>query len=170
MIAKFNDIEPKITKPAFIADNAVITGDVTIKEDASIWYGAVLRGDIEPVTVGKGSNVQELCIMHTSEGTPCTVGDNVTVGHGVILHGCTVEDNCLIGMGATILDGAVIGKESIVGACALVTKDKVFPPRSMIIGSPAKAVRQLTDAEVAGLHAHPKHYVEVAKKTEASRS
>ena len=165
MIAKFNGISPKIDKPAFIADTAVITGDVIIKEDANIWYGAVLRGDIEPITVGKGSNIQDLCILHTSEGTPCTV----TVGHGVILHGCTVEDNCLIGMGATILDGAVIGKESIVGACALVTKDKVFPPRSMIIGSPAKAVRQLTDAEVAGLHAHPKHYVEVAKATEASR-
>ncbi|MBO7517261.1 MAG: gamma carbonic anhydrase family protein, partial [Spirochaetia bacterium] len=144
MIAKFNGAEPKIEKPAFIADNAVITGDVIIKEDANIWYGAVLRGDIEPITVGKGSNIQDLCILHTSEGTPCTVGDNVTVGHGVILHGCTVEDNCLIGMGATILDGAVIGRESIVGACALVTKDKVFPPRSMIIGSPAKAVRQLT--------------------------
>ena len=169
MIAKYNDIVPKINKPAFIADNAVITGDVTVKEDASIWYGAVLRGDIEPVTVGKGSNIQEMCILHTSEGTPCTVGDNVTVGHGVILHGCTVEDNCLIGMGATILDGAVIGEESIVGACALVTKDKVFPPRSMIIGSPAKAVRQLSDEEIAGLHAHPKHYVEVAKITEASR-
>ena len=163
MIAKFNGIEPKVEKPAFIADNAVITGNVIIKEDANIWYGAVLRGDIEPITVGKGSNIQDLCILHTSEGTPCTVGDNVTVGHGVILHGCTVEDNCLIGMGATILDGAVIGHESIVGACALVTKDKVFPPR-------AKAVRQLTDAEVAGLHAHPKHYVEVARKTEASRS
>ncbi len=170
MIAKFNGIEPKVEKPAFIADNAVITGNVIIKEDANIWYGAVLRGDIEPITVGKGSNIQDLCILHTSEGTPCTVGDNVTVGHGVILHGCTVEDNCLIGMGATILDGAVIGHESIVGACALVTKDKVFPPRSMIIGSPAKAVRQLTDVEVAGLHAHPKHYVEVARKTEASRS
>ena len=149
MIAKFNGIEPKVEKPAFIADNAVITGNVIIKEDANIWYGAVLRGDIEPITVGKGSNIQDLCILHTSEGTPCTVGDNVTVGHGVILHGCTVEDNCLIGMGA---------------------KDKVFPPRSMIIGSPAKVVRQLTDAEVAGLHAHPKHYVEVARKTEASRS
>ncbi|MBR0318801.1 MAG: gamma carbonic anhydrase family protein [Spirochaetia bacterium] len=170
MIAKFNEISPKIDKPAFIAGNAVITGNVIIKEDANIWYGAVLRGDIEPITVGKGSNIQDLCILHTSEGTPCTVGDNVTVGHGVILHGCTVEDNCLIGMGATILDGAVIGKESIVGACALVTKDKVFPPRSMIIGSPAKAVRQLTEDEVAGLHAHPKHYVEVAKQTEASRS
>ena len=153
MIAKFNGIEPKVEKPAFIADNAVITGNVIIKEDANIWYGAVLRGDIEPITVGKGSNIQDLCILHTSEGTPCTV-----------------EDNCLIVMGATILDGAVIGHESIVGACALVTKDKVFPPRSMIIGSPAKVVRQLTDAEVAGLHAHPRHYVEVARKTEASRS
>jgi len=170
MIAKFNGISPVIENPAFIADNAVITGNVFIKEDANIWYGAVLRGDIEPITVGSGSNIQDLCILHTSEGTPCTVGDNVTVGHGVILHGCTVEEHCLIGMGATILDGAVIGKESIVGACALVTKGKVFPPRSMIMGSPAKVVRQLTDSEVAGLHEHPKHYVEVAKKTEASRS
>ncbi len=169
MIAKFNDIQPTVDKPAFIADNAVITGKVIIKEDASIWYGAVLRGDIEPITVGRGSNIQDLCILHTSDGTPCTVGDNVTVGHGVILHGCTVEDWCLIGMGATILDGAVIGKESIVGACALVTKDKVFPPRSMILGSPAKAVRQLTEEEIAGLHTHPRHYVEVAKATEASR-
>ena len=169
MIAKFNDKMPVVDKPSFIADNAVITGDVTIKEDANIWYGAVLRGDIDPIVVGKGSNIQDGCILHTSEGTPCLVGDNVTVGHGVILHGCIIEDNCLIGMGATILDGAVIGKESIVGACALVTKGKKFPPRSMIIGSPAKAVRTLTDEEVAGLHSHPVHYVEVARATEASR-
>ena len=169
MIAKFNDKMPVVDKPSFIADNAVITGDVTIKEDANIWYGAVLRGDIDPIVVGKGSNIQDGCILHTSEGTPCLVGDNVTVGHGVILHGCVIEDNCLIGMGATVLDGAVIGKESIVGACALVTKGKKFPPRSMIIGSPAKAVRTLTDEEVAGLHSHPVHYVEVARATEASR-
>jgi len=169
MIAKFNDKMPVMDRPAFIADNAAITGDVTVKEDANVWYGTVLRGDIEPIVVGRGSNIQDGCILHTSEGTPCLVGDNVTVGHGVILHGCVIEDNCLIGMGATVLDGAVIGKESIVGACALVTKGKKFPPRSMIIGSPAKAVRTLTDEEVADLHSHPVHYVEVARATETSR-
>ncbi len=169
MIAKFKEKFPKIEKPAFIADNAVITGDVEIKEDASIWYGAVLRGDIEPIVVGKGSNVQDGCVLHTSEGTPCILGDYVSVGHAAILHGCRIENYCLIGMGATIIDDAVIGEESIVGACALVTKGKKFPPRSMILGNPAKVVRSLTDEEVAGLHSHPMHYIQAAKDTEASR-
>lgn len=161
---------PAIGNASFIAENAVITGNVTLKDDSNIWYNAVLRGDIEPIEVGEGSNIQDGCVLHTSEGSPCIVKDHVTVGHMAILHGCTVENYCLIGMGAIILDNAVINEESIVGAGALVTKGKVFPPRSMILGNPAKVVRELTEQEIAGLHAHAPHYVETAKTTAASLS
>lgn len=135
----------------WIAPTAVLIGKVIVREGASIWFGAVLRGDNEAIVVGEGSNIQDNSALHTDMGCPLTLGRNVTVGHNVILHGCTVEDNSLIGMGATVLNRAIIPANSLVGAGALVTEGKTFPERSLIVGTPAKALRSLDDAAVAGL-------------------
>ncbi len=168
MIEKFKDFEPKIEKNVFIANSADVIGDVEIGEDSSVWHGVVIRGDVHFIRIGKRTSIQDLSMIHVThykkerkigDGNPTIVGDDVTIGHRVMLHGCTIEDACLIGMSATILDGAVIGKESIVGAGSLVTKNKKFPPRSLIMGSPAKVVRSLTDEEVAELYASAKRYV-----------
>ena len=158
-IYQFQNKKPTIADTAYIATEAVIIGDVHLGEKTSVWPGAVLRGDNEPIVLGDGSNAQEGAIFHTDPGYPLTVGKNVTVGHQAMLHGCTVEDGCLIGIQAVVLNGAVIGAESLVGAGALVTEGKVFPPRSLIIGSPAKAVRTLTDEDVAGLQRNAANYV-----------
>ncbi len=158
---------PKIDKSAWVAPGATVVGDVKIEEDCSIWFGVVIRGDVHKIRIGKRVSVQDLSMIHVthykkddkSDGSPTVIGDDVTIGHKVMLHGCTIENACLIGMSATILDNAVIGKESIVGAGALVTKGKVFPPRSLIIGSPAKVVRELTDKEVEELYNSASRYV-----------
>jgi len=167
MLHTFKGIDPKIGEKSWIAPSADVVGDVTCGEDCSIWFGCVVRGDVHYISIGDRTNIQDLSMIHVthykngdkSTGNPTIIGNDVTVGHRVMLHGCTIEDACLIGMSATILDGAVIGKESIVGAGALVTKDKVFPPRSLIIGSPAKVVRELSDEEVAELYASATRYV-----------
>jgi len=167
MLHKFKDWSPKLAKGVWVADSAEVIGRVELGEDVSIWFGAVLRGDIHYIKVGKGTNIQDLAVVHVthyikpdmSDGFPTIIGNYVTVGHKAMLHGCTIEDYSLIGMNATILDGAVIGSESIVGAGSVVTMGKKFPPRSMIIGTPAKVVRQLTDAEVADLHHHSELYI-----------
>lgn len=135
----------------WIAPTAVLIGKVVVKEGASIWFGAVLRGDNEPLVLGEGSNIQENSVLHTDPGCPLTIGANVTVGHNVILHGCIIGDNSLIGMGSTVLNKAVIPANCLVGANALVTEGKTFPERSLIVGAPAKAVRSLDDAAVEGL-------------------
>ncbi len=167
IIMKYKDLEPKIDKSAWIAPGASIIGDVEIAEESSVWFGVVIRGDVHKIRIGKRVSIQDLSMIHVthykkpdkSDGSPTIIGDDVTIGHKVMLHGCTIEDACLIGMSATILDDAVIGKESIVGAGALVTKGKKFPPRSLIIGSPAKVVRELSDEEVAELYASANRYV-----------
>jgi len=171
MIVPFKAYTPKLAKGAWIAQGATVIGDVEMGEDSAVWFGCVVRGDVHAVRIGARSNIQDLSMIHVthhkgkerkmdgSDGHPTIIGNDVTVGHRVMLHGCTIEDACLIGMSATILDGAVIGKESIVGAGSLVTKNKVFPPRSLIMGSPAKVVRELTDEEVAELYASAKRYV-----------
>jgi carbonic anhydrase/acetyltransferase-like protein (isoleucine patch superfamily) len=164
MVHSFEGERPDISRAAFIAWNAEVLGRVALGEGASIWYGAVLRGDIDAIRVGAGSNVQDGAALHVDSGQPCVIGDHVTIGHGAIVHACTVGDRCLVGMGAVILDRAVIGEDSIVGAGALVTQGKTFPPRSMLLGSPAKVVRALTDEEVAGLLAHAEAYVELARR------
>jgi carbonic anhydrase/acetyltransferase-like protein (isoleucine patch superfamily) len=152
------------TRPAsgrfFIAPTATIIGDIRLAEDASVWFGAVLRGDNEPILIGARSNVQDLCVMHADPGFPLTVGEDCTIGHAAILHGCTIGDGALVGMGAVILNGARIGRGSLVGARALITEGKEFPDRSLIVGSPAKAVRTLDDAAIASLKASAAHYVE----------
>ena len=151
--------QPSIHPTAFVAPNATLLGDVTIGEHASVWYNTVLRGDINRIVVGRGSNVQDGSVLHLSADHGCLIGDHVTVGHMAMLHACTIGNECLIGMGAIILDGAVIGARSIVGAGALVTQGKVIPPGSMVLGSPAKVARTLTDAEQDGLREWADRYV-----------
>lgn len=168
MIYPFKGIEPSIGEKTWIAPSADVVGDVTCGSDCSIWFGSVIRGDVHYIKIGNRVSIQDLSMVHVthykkadkSDGNPTIIGDDVTIGHRVMLHGCTIEDACLIGMSATILDGAVIGKESIVGASALVTKNKVFPPRSLIMGSPAKVVRELSDEEIKELYASASRYVE----------
>lgn len=164
----YKELAPKIGKNSWIAPSADVIGDVTMGKDCSIWFGTVVRGDVHKIVIGNRVSVQDLSMVHVthfkkedkSDGNPTIIGDDVTIGHRVMLHGCTIENACLIGMSATILDGAVIGEESIVGAGSLVTKNKVFPPRSLIMGSPAKAVRELTEKEIKELYASASRYVD----------
>jgi len=151
--------EPQIHDSAYITDSATLIGKVVLKANSSIWYGATLRGDNEPIVIGVGSNVQEGAVLHTDPGSPLTVGDNVTIGHQAMLHGCTVGDGSLIGIQAVVLNDAVIGKNCLIGACALVTTGAKIPDRSLVMGSPAKVIRELTDDEIAGMHRGIKGYV-----------
>jgi carbonic anhydrase/acetyltransferase-like protein (isoleucine patch superfamily) len=148
----------------WIAPNAAVVGRVELKTNSSVWFGAVLRGDNDPIVVGEGSNIQDHSVLHTDEGVPLTVGAGVTVGHRVMLHGCTIGDNSLIGIGAVVLNRAVIGRDCIIGAQALITEGKVIPDRSLVVGSPGKVVRELTDAEVGFLRLSALHYVENWKR------
>ena len=142
---------PSVPASAWVAPNATLVGSVTLGESASVFYGAVLRADVDTITLGAGSNIQDNVVVHCDAGKPTTIGANVSVGHAAVLHGCTIEDGVLIGMGATVLNNAVIGANSLVGAGALVTEGKVFPPGSLIVGVPARAVRTLTPEQIAGL-------------------
>ena len=167
MLLKFKKWFPKIGKNSWIAPSADVIGNVTIGEDSSIWFGAVIRADVHKIIIGSRTSIQDLSMVHVthyknedmSDGNPTIIGDDVTVGHNVMLHGCEIENGCLIGMSATILDGAVIGEGSIVGAHSLVTSGKKFPPRSLIMGSPAKVVRTLSEEEAQGLIEHAARYV-----------
>ena len=141
--------KPVIHPSAFVADNATVRGSVTLGANSSVFFGAVLRGDRAPITIGAGTNIQDNCVVHVDYDHPVTVGENVTVGHGAILHGCTVGDNTLIGMATTVLNGAVIGRDCIVGAGSLVPQGMVIPDGSMAFGSPAKIRRPLTEEEIA---------------------
>ncbi len=159
MIQTYKEHTPQISESAYIAPSAVIIGEVSLAGNTSVWPQVTMRGDMAPITVGEGSNIQDNSVVHVNADLPTSIGRNVTVGHGAIIHGCTIGDTCLIGMGAIILDGAVIGDESIVGAGSLVTPGKTFPPRSMIIGSPARAIRELTDQEIEGIRDNGERYV-----------
>ncbi|MGL4850707.1 MAG: gamma carbonic anhydrase family protein [Clostridium sp.] len=164
MILKFDGKEPEIRENTYISESADIIGDVIIEQDSSIWFGARLRGDMSKIHIGKESNIQENSVVHGDVNYDVTVGNNVTVGHGAIIHGCEIEENVLIGMGAIILNGAKISKNSIVGAGALVTEHKEFEEGVLIIGSPARAVRKLKEEEILGIRESAKHYVEISKK------
>ena len=143
----------------FVAANATVIGHVRLLPESSVWFNCVLRGDNEPIEVGRGSNVQDGCVLHTDPGFPLTIGAGVTVGHKVMLHGCTIGDNSLIGIGSTILNGASIGSNCLVGAHSLVTEGKSFPDGSLILGSPAKVVRELTEEEIDGMTVSARLYV-----------
>jgi len=157
--ARFLFTRPRIDPTAYVSPHAVVIGDVRLAARATIWPTAVLRGDINFIEIGEESNVQDGCVVHLAEDLPVVVGRLVTVGHRAILHACTVEDECLIGMGATILDGAVIGRGSIVGAHALVTREMQVPPGSLVLGTPAKVVRALSAEEIASIRTWADHYV-----------
>ncbi len=165
MILPHKGINPEIPESCFIAPSADIIGDVKMGEESSVWFQVVIRGDVNSIRIGSRTNVQDGAILHVTrdkppmKSAPLSIGDDVTIGHRVTLHGCTIKNRVLLGMGATVLDGAVIGDDSIVAAGALVTKDKVFPPRSLIQGAPAKVVRELTSDEVAMLKASALNYV-----------
>jgi len=153
-----------IAEDAFIAPNASVIGDVCLKSGASVWFGAVIRGDIEKITVGRGSNVQDGTVMHTDPDNPCTLGDYVTVGHMAMLHGCKVGDGSLVGIGATLLNGSRVGKRCIVGAHTLITEGKKFPDGVLIIGTPGKIVRELNDDDFARMRANADRYVTRAQR------
>ena len=158
---------PQIPESAFVADSAQVMGQVILGEHSSIWFGAVLRGDNEPMTIGEGTNIQDGSVLHSDHGSPLTVGKHVTVGHKVMLHGCTIGDESLIGIGAVVLNGARIGKNCLVGAGSLVTEGKEFPDGSMIIGSPAKAVKQLSPEQIEGLKRSAQGYIANAARYKA---
>jgi carbonic anhydrase/acetyltransferase-like protein (isoleucine patch superfamily) len=162
-IRALGERRPQLDATAYVADGAQVIGDVVLGPDTSVWFNAVLRGDTERITIGAGSNIQDGAILHADPGFPCTVGTGVVTGHGAILHGCQIGDHCLIGMGAVILNGARIGAESIVGAGALVAEGKAFPPRSLLLGTPARVVRQVTDEDLEGITAGARHYQERAR-------
>ncbi len=163
-IYQLDDLKPSVHPSAWVADNAQVMGNVTLAENTSIWFGVVIRGDTSTITVGKGSNVQDNSVLHADVGMPLVIGEGVTVGHQVMLHGCTVGDNALIGIGAIVLNGAKIGNNCLVGAGALVTEGKEFPDGAMIIGSPAKAVRMLSPEQIEGLKMSAQHYIDNAKR------
>ena len=155
---------PTLGKNAWVADSAQVIGKVTLEENANVWFGTIIRGDSEHIHIGKNSNVQDASVLHADPGVPLTLGENVSVGHQVMLHGCTIGDGSLIGIGAIVLNHAKIGKNCLVGAGALVTEGKEFPDGSMILGSPAKAVKQLSPEQIAGLQRIARHYVENAEQ------
>ena len=162
MIRKFKGKVPKLHKSVFVAENAVVIGDVEIGEGSSVWYGSVLRGDVNHIKIGKNTNIQDLTMIHVSRHDyPTIIGDEVTVGHNVTLHGCIVENNALIGIGAIVLDGARVGSHSLVAAGSLVTPGTIIPERSLVMGSPAKVKREMTDDEVSDLEHFWTGYVEL---------
>ena len=163
-ILTYNGKHPELQSGVFVASGAQLIGDLKVGAETSIWFNTVIRADVHYIRIGARSNIQDNTTVHVTEGrAPCVIGNDVTIGHNAIIHACTVEDLCLVGMGAIVLDHAVIRSGSLVGAGALVTQGREFPPRSLIIGSPAKVVRQLTDAEYAELKESARHYLATAK-------
>lgn len=171
-IYELDGLTPNVAASAWVADNAQVMGKVTLADDTSVWFGVTVRGDNDPVSVGAGTNIQDGSVLHTDVGYPITIGQNVTIGHMVMLHGCTIGDESLIGIGAIVLNGAKIGKNCLVGAGALVTEGKEFPDGSMILGSPAKVVRQLSPEQIEGIRKSAQHYTDNARryKTQLKRA
>jgi carbonic anhydrase/acetyltransferase-like protein (isoleucine patch superfamily) len=164
MIRTFQGIKPTVPASCFIEDTGVVIGDVVMGENCSVWFHAVIRGDVNYIRIGNRTNVQDLCMLHVTHDThPLIIGNDVTVGHSVVLHGCTIKDRVLVGMGAIIMDGAVIGEDSVVGAGALVVEGTVVPPKSVILGSPARIRRSVTDEELAWIKESAENYVRYAR-------
>lgn len=163
-IYELDGVAPSVADTAWVADSAQVIGNVVLGEQASVWFGTVVRGDMDRITIGAGANIQDTSVLHADAGRPLVIGERVTVGHQAVLHGCTVGDGSLIGIGAIVLNGAKIGKNCLVGAGALVTEGKEFPDGSMIIGAPAKVVRQLTPLQIDGLRQSAQHYIDNAQR------
>ncbi len=164
-VRSFGGKAPSVDASAFVAPGAVVLGDVVIGERSSIWFGCVVRGDVNAIRIGARTNVQDLTTVHvTSKTHPTVIGDEVTIGHRVVLHGCTIKDRCLVGIGSVVMDGAVVGPESVVGAGALVPPGMVVPPRTLVMGSPAKVKRDLSVAELEALRKSADNYVEYAAR------
>ena len=167
-IYELDGVAPRVAASAWVADTAQVIGNVVLGENASVWFGTVVRGDTEAITIGAGTNIQDASVLHADFGKPLVVGERVTVGHQVMLHGCTIGDETLIGIGAIVLNGARIGKNCLVGAGSLVTEGKEFPDGSMILGTPAKVVRQLTLEQIEGLRLSAQHYIDNARMFRAT--
>lgn len=163
-VYELHGITPEVAESAWIADSAQVIGKVHVADNASVWFGVVARGDSDHIYIGESTNVQDACVLHVDAGKPLHIGNRVTVGHKVVLHGCTIGDESLIGIGAVVLNGAKIGKNCLVGAGSLVTEGKEFPDGSMILGSPARVVRALTDEQIEALRQGAQHYVENAHR------
>lgn len=163
-IYRLGDKQPQIDPTAWIAPNATVIGDVRLAANVSIWWNAVLRGDNDPITIGEGTNIQDGSVLHTDEGIPLTLGRDITVGHKVMLHGCTVGDGSLIGMGSILLNGAVIGKNCLIGAGTLIPEGKVIPDRSLVVGSPGRVVRELSEEHAARIAHSAQHYIQNAQR------
>lgn len=165
MVRTFQGFTPAIPTSCFIEETGIVIGDVIMGEDCSVWFHAVIRGDVNYIRIGNRTNVQDLCMLHVTHDThPLIVGNDVTVGHKVVLHGCTIKDRVLVGMGAIIMDGAVIGEDSVVGAGALVTEDTIVPHKSLILGAPAKVKRPVTEKELAWIRESAENYVTYARQ------
>jgi carbonic anhydrase/acetyltransferase-like protein (isoleucine patch superfamily) len=163
-VYKLGKTVPQIDSSAFVADSAQVMGDVVMQAHSSVWFNVVARGDVERITIGEGSNVQDGSVLHADHGVPLTIGKHVTVGHQVMLHGCTIGDGSLIGIQAVVLNRAVIGKNCLVGAGAIVTEGKEFPDNSLILGAPAKVVRVMTDEQIKQMQLGAGHYVKNAER------
>ncbi|MDO4535908.1 MAG: gamma carbonic anhydrase family protein [Clostridium perfringens] len=164
MIKSFKDAVPKISSKAYIAENATIIGNVNIKENASIWFGSVLRGDVGSITIGKRSNVQDNSVIHVDKDLNVIIGDDVTIGHSTIIHGCYIGNNSLIGMGSVILNGAKIGNNTLIGAKTLITQNKSIPDGVLVLGNPGKVIRKLTEDEILSLKKSAENYVTESKE------
>ncbi len=164
MIYDFEKNVPEVHADAWVASNATLIGKVKLEKNSSIWFNAVLRGDIELITIGENSNIQDGSVLHTDPGYKLNVGKGVTVGHMVMLHGCQIADDTLIGIGSVILNNAKIGKNCIVGANSLITENKIIPDNSLVVGSPGRVLRKVTEEEIQAIHENAKHYVEGSKK------
>lgn len=163
MIYAYGKHQPKVDPSVYLAPGAAVVGKVTLHEKVNVWFNAVIRGDVDEVVVGANTNIQDCCVLHEEAGYPCIVGKNVTVGHGAILHGCTVEDGAFIGMGAVVLNGARIGAGAVIGARALVTQNQVIPPKSLVVGAPGKVIRTLTEEQLKEFAQNAISYLEVAE-------
>ena len=169
-IYRLGELSPQLQEGVWVADNATIIGDVHLGRNVNVWFGAILRGDNDPITIGDNTNVQDAAVLHTDDGVPLDIGRDVTIGHKAMLHGCTIGDGTLIGMGATVLNGAKIGKGCLIGACALITEGKEIPDGSLVMGSPGKVVRQLDETARAKLFASAAGYQANARRFKAGLS
>jgi carbonic anhydrase/acetyltransferase-like protein (isoleucine patch superfamily) len=163
-ILPFRGVTPTIAEGCFIAPNATVIGAVTIGAGSSIWFNAVVRADLAPITIGKNSNVQDNCVIHADPQNPVIIGDSVTIGHGAVLHSCTVENGCMIGMKAILLNGTIVGEQSMVGAGAVVNNGRTIPPRSLAVGMPARIMRQVTDSEITAVAEGGRVYMDLSQE------